>query len=231
LLVNLIAVVILSVAIPEVWCGAQDYLVWRAASFDRHSDMARLLRRAIPFLLVGAIVNVAVAWSYDWWPDPNIWETTEIAPTDEIWAALARPEWPPCRSGARLTTQIVTVDMRYSDIDRKTPWVGRYATGFPLRSLEFYVAQEPSPPATLWDDITVRGGLVVRKWPFIGLGLTPRWPGFVVNTVLYAAALAVLVLGPRALRRAYRAQRGRCVSCGYDLRHSARGVCPECGAA
>ena len=32
-------------------------------------------------------------------------------------------------------------------------------------------------------------------------------------------------------RRRRRARAGQCPACGYDLRGSARGVCPECGAA
>jgi len=77
------------------------------------------------------------------------------------------------------------------------------------------------------------------------LPLRPIFPGFLVNTLFYAAIWFGIFFGVAALRRAIRRGRGRCVKCGYDLRghHSPhphpqplsrgeRGVqvgCPECG--
>jgi len=55
------------------------------------------------------------------------------------------------------------------------------------------------------------------------------WPGFAVNTLLYAAVLWLLVPGPFALRRLVRHRRGLCLACGYDLTHGEHAACPECG--
>lgn len=45
---------------------------------------------------------------------------------------------------------------------------------------------------------------------------------------LFGACAAVpLFRGP--VRRWYRARRGRCIGCGYDLTGNVSGVCPECG--
>jgi len=62
------------------------------------------------------------------------------------------------------------------------------------------------------------------------LPLRPLWPGFAINTIFYGGAAWLLFVAPFAARRAARRWRNRCVSCGYDLRGSAHERCPECGA-
>ncbi len=69
--------------------------------------------------------------------------------------------------------------------------------------------------------------------PFGPQPLLPVWPGFVVNTLLFAApwVFALLVMyAAGAARRRYRRRRGRCIACGYDLRGLSGAVCPECGS-
>ncbi len=61
------------------------------------------------------------------------------------------------------------------------------------------------------------------------LPFRPIWPGFAFDTIFYAAILWPLIIGPFALRRLIRRRRGLCPACGYDLRHGAHEVCPECG--
>ena len=61
------------------------------------------------------------------------------------------------------------------------------------------------------------------------LPLRPIWTGLALNACLYALAAWCLLCGPIAARRALREARGRCVSCGYDMREGASRVCPECG--
>ncbi len=62
--------------------------------------------------------------------------------------------------------------------------------------------------------------------------MAPIWPGFVRNTLLYSAAVGVLaapVLLVAPVRRRWRARRGRCPRCGYEL--AGLEMCPECGSA
>jgi len=71
-------------------------------------------------------------------------------------------------------------------------------------------------------DRVVAGSTVTRAVP-----LRPVWPGFVVNTVLYAATATVVL---RVIRLAYgrlRTTLGKCPSCGYPVGVSE--VCTECG--
>ena len=64
-----------------------------------------------------------------------------------------------------------------------------------------------------------------RRFPF-----HPIWPGFAINTLIYATLGWLLLGGPFQARRLIRHKRGLCTSCGYDLRHADHVVCPECGA-
>ncbi len=60
--------------------------------------------------------------------------------------------------------------------------------------------------------------------------LLPIWPGFAVCTLLYAAALWLLICGPfvpgRVIRE-FRVKRSRCPACAYPVGQS--DVCSECG--
>ena len=52
------------------------------------------------------------------------------------------------------------------------------------------------------------------------LPLRPIWPGFGVNTILYAGILWPVILGPFALRRLIRQRRGFCPKCAYPMGES-----------
>ncbi|MHC5005202.1 MAG: hypothetical protein ACYTJ0_19020 [Planctomycetota bacterium] len=180
----------------------------------------------ILFALAGAVVNLAVAWSYPLWPDPNQWETTEVDVASDFWSEAVPPDWPPCGTvGRRTRSAVLTVDMRYVDVTSPSPALGRYASGFPLRCVRSYVRFEGANGSVR----SVRHGLELADAPLIVLGLSPVWPGFAINTALYAAALWLLIAGPFAVRRLLRSRRGRCVACGYDLARGRGGACPECG--
>lgn len=61
------------------------------------------------------------------------------------------------------------------------------------------------------------------------LPLHPIGAGLAANALLFGLVIFCLVAAPRALRRWFRARRGRCTGCGYLLVGLAR--CPECGLA
>ena len=116
------------------------------------------------------------------------------------------------------------------------------ARGWPLRALMCEVSWEHDATTRM------RVGSMQQQWaiPLGGtqgpmavprrLPLKPVWPGFAINTILYAAALwLVFCAGPGFVRRRIRRRRGQCLHCGYDLRGQpgaetgASAKCPECG--
>ncbi len=61
------------------------------------------------------------------------------------------------------------------------------------------------------------------------LPVQPVWPGFAINTLLYATLLWLVIPGPFALRRFLRVRRRLCPTCAYPMGESS--VCTECGRA
>ena len=63
------------------------------------------------------------------------------------------------------------------------------------------------------------------------LPLALIWSGFLADIAIYSvvwfAIFALAITG----RRAFRSRQGCCVICGYDLRGTPHGQCPECGTA
>lgn len=57
--------------------------------------------------------------------------------------------------------------------------------------------------------------------------LTPYWPGLIANTVIYAGTVWGVCMGAATARSRWRARRGLCVKCLYEVRDLA--ICPECG--
>jgi hypothetical protein len=68
-------------------------------------------------------------------------------------------------------------------------------------------------------------------WGTVPLGIHPL--GFAADSLLFGFPLVALALLPWGVRRCWRARRGTCVRCGYDLgglpRNGSRVMCPECG--
>lgn len=73
------------------------------------------------------------------------------------------------------------------------------------------------------------GGAMGGTWRAIPL--RPIWGGLLADIAILGVAWLVVLFGFSAMRARSRRRRGRCASCGYDLRSS--GVthdrCPECG--
>jgi hypothetical protein len=63
------------------------------------------------------------------------------------------------------------------------------------------------------------------------LPLLPIWPGFAINTALYALPCLALILSLAAARKSLRRKRGHCPECNYDRAGlAAESPCPECGS-
>ncbi len=187
----------------------------------------RLLIIAI-CLLLGALVNVAVAWS------ASISTPTHRAL--RVYLVDLFPEEQAKVAGNRYDGPTVTLTLLH-------PWgagVPRVSTfphifvesGWPTRSMEGSMLPDGSLVESYLLTQANVGPVDYRLLP-----LRPTWPGFAINTLFYAAILWLLwslIRGPfvlrRFLRRFLRLRRGRrglCPKCAYPMGESA--VCTECG--
>ena len=210
----------------------------------------KIITQVIVFLLVGAIVNVAVAWGcMVAWPMRMDYEGEDLIVVGRNPASdLLHASWtvPRKLQPARL----------YVSAESRTGWVEFSAVYEPDMSPEaeyfdmawFSVLEAGWPCRSLRGDFRspvegdshYRYALMIPQafrpahgrivlWDY--LPLFPLWPGFAINTLFYAIILWLLVPGPFVLRRLIRIKRGRCPKCGYDLRGQLPGAtgCPECG--
>jgi hypothetical protein len=206
--------------------------------------MKRRLAKLLVFLLLGAIVNVAVAWgsavSVSMYGEPDdcaigrlhnarwsLWSVLLFSKvgSDFCYSTLYsdRRHQPPSDSPGAIVPEWFPDHLAWTTEARAHVLAGE-ARGWPCRALR-----------ALWE-IDLRDGvnghrvvsgidLISFPWrtpvgvtlPRI-LPLRPIWPGFAINTIFYAAALWVVFLIPGMIKRTRRRFRGLCIHCGYDLR-------------
>jgi hypothetical protein len=194
----------------------------------RFRNSRRIIARVIVFLLLGAIVNVAVAWGCT---IPSWSITLSATPVDgPSWPLKPKNSWStPPNSVARATRFGLAFESWH---DTRTN--GRYASmsvrraGWPNYGLrcsswhELYAGQTKQQ-VTSFDAVMMKRPFATERW----LPLRPIWPGFAVNTLFYAGILWLLFAAPFALRRRRRIKRGLCPACAYPVGDSE--VCTECG--
>ncbi len=181
--------------------------------------MKRRLFTLALFLLLGAILNVAVAWGCALWSPWWFGEQTSLEDCVRIWEEYAPPDAPPFEGPQTDGVGIGVINSSaYVRVSAGVLRVGETRAGLPLKS--------------------VRGGAAgitradrLYRWVIrvpIGHFCVPYRPimvGFFLNTLFYA----VILLLPSELRRHIRRKRGLCATCGYDLRGNLEYGCPECG--
>lgn len=108
------------------------------------------------------------------------------------------------------------------------------ASGWPwpaMRYVEWWSGEPDSGTARWRQGIAIPAGRLVPTYPARRLPTDPLLKGLIADGAVFAALVYGAAFGPRDVRRYLRARRGCCVGCGYDLKGSASGVCPECGLA
>ncbi len=222
--------------------------------------MKRIAIKLVVFLLLGAMVNVTVAWGlavrpgrYHYWRlgrDPYV-VYDRISPEGYLTTILRRGgELILCQAnetrGTSPSPEILD-NSRYTAMvpawsvfkgqeplpvepDRLVLFV-EAAVGWPSLSLRSFATFRVES-AEQWDTDHVRSVEIPRlrdSWR-IRVPYDPIVTGFAINTLFYGVILWLLWSTPFATRRLIRKRRGRCLKCGYDLRHAEHDVCPECGA-
>lgn len=211
------------------------------------------LRRILLFLLLGAAVNILVAWSCARWPvfsstssveqayDVNIPRSVrerEPAPKSDPTESPYKP-WRWLRSTQ--SERGITYDT-YTFEREGTETYGYHLVvsfGLPARSLHYQSSPERTPrfgarsaPQRVsgW-----HGGTTLPRvrWlnpdPGCLYPIAPLPVGFTFNTLFYALLLYLPFATFTTLRRRRRKRLNLCLSCGYPRGSGASPVCPECG--
>ena len=229
---------------------------------NRHRRRLRarkIITHVIVLLLLGAIVNVAVAWGCAWWvmdsKEVDRGKITTALDAEgrgiEWWEASRREafgstlfgstRWR-ATQGMRVVTEGTAPSEllpRWAHFDEpgekfaggktRREMSGALLRGWPCRALACW-----SHPGSDGSSELLMGifcGFAEDEFPRV-LPLRPLWPGFVVNTVLYAIVVWPIYCALLTLRRLIRRKPGHCPECGYDLRGQLPGAgsgCPECG--
>jgi len=225
---------------------------------QRTRRMKRWVFTILLFLLLGAIVNVAVAWGittvtpwFGWPSSPGTFSR------QFPWPRPVPDHWPKLAIWLHFGSFGWDLDQYQATAVEDRGDAGFWATesirieivrvGWPTRSLRHegwvdwvhptgtgdpgYYRFDGQPEPTYWSY-----GIPLK---FDRFGFGPRspkrlpvhliWTGFTVNTLFYAIILWLLYRTSSVLRRHIRLKRGRCPNCGYDLRGKHDAGCPECG--
>ena len=200
----------------------------------RINEMRRWLVQICVLLILGAIVNVAVAWGCAAWAGSDV---------DLEWFEEAsEASWPNPRPAGWPETPDFAVQAKCFGITarggaRLEFFQTRTSLGLPLRAMfwqrtssQAYVGIDVYQATRFSDGIRVPQSMTLDNADWRCFPVLPLWPGFALNTVFYAVVLWLLFAAPFALRRRRRIKRGLCPKCAYDLRGTQANICPECGS-
>jgi hypothetical protein len=219
-------------------------------SAARYDDVVKRwaspLIRICVFLLLGAIINIAVAWGCVQWVERmeyeaptsldamKFWNTHPIR--SELWER-ARFDFPRVRTlvhdGVGVRQEIDWANAWQTDVGLHVGTSLNVRAGWPSKSLRGH-AVFLRAPVDHWthEDLIANaystGDRYGRGWR--DFPTQPIWSGWALNTLFYAGILWggwLMFAAPFALRRRRRIKRGLCPACAYPLGDSA--VCTECG--
>lgn len=220
---------------------------------DRHPSRWRArIAFALLCLLIGAFTNIAVSWYVATRGDLHnlAGQYTRPAVASDIPRSL-RDQWP-ASGTARITTsrqwghEILGADCEFAgnpgDGEGRricTLWHTRF--GWPFIALEHlevstFGGNEESKKIQAAFSVRFPNGASLQVPPALARYATsgstflpahPVFPGFLLNTLLYATLAGTLIQAPFILRRRARIKSGLCPTCGYALAQLP--LCPECG--
>ena len=216
--------------------------------------LSRVAPKIILFLLLGATLNVLMAWACVCW-------STHFR--DASWKTRSHEQFWKLHPGAKNLEQpaqslyVSGVAFRGFGVDGSWNACGTtkdffinsighsfdIRAGWPfvsVRGMAAYIQEWPSRVSEIWVNAWDRHGVLHRPWkndppPTItnfewrDLPYMPIWPGFAINTIFYSAILWLLFAVPGWVRRTRRIKRGLCPACAYPIRGGSSAVCTECG--
>jgi len=194
--------------------------------------MRRWTIRILLCLILGVVTTVGVAWGFCVFFDvlENTSEFLSVEEARELYVSFAEVDAvdaPPSsfrggrdRSAGAVTSYAISFDTSTSLL------VNERTAGWPASALRGIVVERDDSTSKV---ISTHGAWILDWHNEVWLAARPILPGFIINTFFYAAIWFVLFFAIGFAKRTIRKKRGRCVKCGYDLRGTSGGGCPECG--
>jgi hypothetical protein len=190
----------------------------------------------------GVVLTVAVAWGLApvWMTPPSEQGAAAERPHTGRWGVMVPDYWPRATyiadesrmPGRRRRVRIAEASNGEGFgvilLDTGWPWLA-------MRAAALQEIDRPPFQFTFKHRIEVPDRLVrpsLRADQLAGCVPTlPLWPGFAFDTAFYGTLVFMMWSAPGFVRRRARLRRGGCLRCGYDVKGSRAGVCPECGSS
>lgn len=216
--------------------------------------MKRWVWQVLLFLLIGAMVNVAVAWgcATKYLFGRHGLRLQDAAAAAKGWPRKVPESWGPPKDWAEYeylghTTLDVSVTVDMGGTIRSSRPISTFVekglridrVGWPLRSHQstrVWPSDGRPDTAGVQHEYTFVSWDVgiVRATPFVGgstflcyFPVAPMWFGFAFDAAVYGLVVWWMSLGSRAVHRRLRMRRGLCPACAYPVGISP--VCTECG--
>lgn len=197
-------------------------------AFRKHSVAATI------FLLIGAILNMGIAWLVVVTATWNSLQWQHL--TDLAWPSNTPSSWPGVKHRMEGQAHYWRVDRYISErtSDTQSYFVDIFAVGWPVRSFQWQSCTRLNHnhleylTSSAWND-----GIHLPAWLDPGQNTWRRFPlrpvriGFAINTAIFAFFLMAIWLGLRHIRTLLRLRADLCPRCKYPIGPSP--VCTECG--
>lgn len=219
--------------------------------------MKRCLTRILICLLLGVIINIAIAWGFWLWGerpsgiDSNanpIMKFEQVDPDESMlktWERRAQDHWPdePMQASRFAAAGVTYRSLLHiegafdiSEFDEDEAFAK-------MKQQEHFWINEidcgwPMRSLAL-DRWGSRDGLKMPEqdsngWlldtdPRLELPVQPKFIGMLVNTAFYALLILGVGFALQLVKAGIRRRRGHCPRCNFDLRHDRTVGCPECG--
>ncbi len=189
----------------------------------------RLLIIAI-FLLLGAVVNVGVAYSCVFWAPDWPGGSSVALPASSDWVREPGASWPAPNKGFASSAFGHSIVTRRATPNK--PGIAYDQTiiqfGWPFRTVDSEARVVGARIQLIGVGRRIPATPLFRQTDYYRhVPLRPIWPAFALNTLFYATLLWLLIPVRFTLRRFLRVRRGLCPKCAYPVGESS--VCTECG--